>query len=102
MSHTQIDTRSFVLGQKVAFAKAALLTGVVCYLSMLGVEKGLLAIAFALLALRAGPAPRLSERRGWAWLGLGLGVGILVLVAVFLLLYHDRFGEVIAALERVQ
>ncbi len=100
---TNQETRTdLVLGQRAAFAMAALLTGITCYVSLLGMEKGILAVIFGILALRSLPAPRLVERRAWAWAGVALGVGVIVLVPVLLLVFHDRVGELIAALENLQ
>jgi tellurite resistance protein TehA-like permease len=92
----------FVLGQRFAFATAALLVGIGSYVSLLGMEKGILAILFAILALKSSPAPRLTERRAWAYIGLALGATMILLVPTMLLLYRERVGELIAALERLQ
>ncbi len=91
-----------ILGQKAAFAMAALLTGITSYVSLLGMEKGILAVIFGVLALKAAPAPRLVERRGWAWTGVLLGAGMIVLVPVLLLLFQDQVRELITALEKLQ
>ncbi len=89
----------FVLGQKLAFATAALLLGIASFVSLLGMEKGILAIAFACLALRSKVEPRLEQRRGWAKTGLVLGTIMVILVPTMLLLFHDRVAAVIEALE---
>ena len=60
MNHGRND---LVLGQRMAFAAAALLMGIASYVSLLGMEKGLLAVTFAVLALKSGPEPRLEQRR---------------------------------------
>jgi len=62
-----------VLGQKYAFATASLLLGIASFLSLLGLEKGILAVIFGLLALKAQPLPLLAARRPWAKTGLVLG-----------------------------
>jgi hypothetical protein len=54
-----------VLGQKYAFATAALISGIACYVNLLGLEKAALAIIFAVLALRPNPRPSLREQP-WA------------------------------------
>jgi hypothetical protein len=71
---------SAVLGQKHAFAAASLLLGIASFISLLGLEKGLLAVVFGVLALKANPLPLLAKRRAWARTGLGLGVAHIVLV----------------------
>jgi hypothetical protein len=71
-----------VLGQKYAFATAALLLGIASFLSLLGLEKGILAVIFGLLALRAQPLPLLAARRAWAKTGVVLGAIHVALVLV--------------------
>ena len=93
---------SAVLGQKYAFATASLILGICCFVNILGLEKGLLAILFAWLALKSDPAPALSERRGWAQAGLVLGAILLVVVPTVLLLNLGRVKTVIDALMKLQ
>jgi hypothetical protein len=72
-----------VLGQKHAFATASLLLGIASFISLLGLEKGVLAMIFGLMALKAQPSPCLTKRRGWAKAGVVLGalhVGLLLAV----------------------
>ena len=92
----------FIAGQKLAFATAALLLGIASFISLLGVEKGILAIAFACMALRTRPAPRLEARRGWAVTGLVLGAIFVILVPTVVLIFHERVVELIEALEKLQ
>jgi hypothetical protein len=91
-----------VLGQKYAYATAALLVGIASYIQLLGVERAVLAIVFAWLALRASPEPRLQDRRRWAKAGLVLGLVILVIVPVVLICKFEAFQELISALEKLQ
>jgi hypothetical protein len=91
----------FITGQKHAFATASLLVGVASFLSLLGMEKAILAMVFAWLALKANPAPRLEERRSWAKIGFVLGLLMFILVPTALILFHDRIAELIAALEKL-
>jgi hypothetical protein len=91
-----------VLGQKYAYATAALLVGISSYIQLLGVERAVLAIIFAWLALRTQPEPRLESRRVWAKLGLLLGLIMLVTVPVILIAKFEFFRELIAAMEKLQ
>jgi len=91
-----------VLGQKYAFATAALIMGIACYVNLLGLEKGIVAIIFAWMALRSNPAPALKEHRGWAVAGMVMGIVLIVLVPVVLLLNLDRISEIIGALSKLQ
>ena len=49
-----------ILGQKYAYATASLLLGISCFVSLIGLEKAILAIIFARLALKSAPQPDLT------------------------------------------
>lgn len=93
--------QSLVLGQKYAFATASLIMGVACFVSLLGLEKALLAIVFAWLALRQQPEPALKEHRTWAKAGLVLGILPLVIVPTLLILNFDRVMQIIDLLSKL-
>ncbi|MEJ2650040.1 MAG: DUF4190 domain-containing protein [Sedimentisphaerales bacterium] len=63
-----------IVGQKYAYATASLLLGIICFINLLGMERAILAIVFAILALKSVPQPRLERRRLWAIAGLILGI----------------------------
>lgn len=86
---------SLILGQKYAYATVSLILGISCFVSLLGLEKAILAVAFGWLALRAKPAPQLKDHRVWAKTGVMLGVGALLFVPILLILYFDRVREII-------
>lgn len=90
-----------VLGQKYAFATAALIMGIACYVNLLGMEKAIVAIIFGWMALKKAPAPKLVSHRNWAITGVVLGSVLLVLVPTVLLLNLDRIAELIDALSRL-
>ena len=96
------SNEGIVLGQKYAYATAALMVGIAGYIQLLGVERAILAILFACLALRPNPAPRLENRRIWAQVGLALGVVMLVLVPTIVIVKFDALQELITALEQLQ
>ena len=91
-----------VLGQKYAYATAALLLGITAYIQLLGIERAMLAIVFAWLALRTDPEPRLDVRRRWAKVGLVLGLIQLVVVPAIVILNFEALRELIAAFEELQ
>ncbi len=91
-----------VLGQKYTYATAALLLGITTYIQLLGIERAILAIVFAWLALRTNPEPRLDVRRRWAKAGLILGLIQLVAVPTIIILKLEFFRELIAILEKLQ
>ena len=91
-----------VLGQKYAFATASLILGIASFISLLGMEKAILAILFAWLALKSAPAPLLKERRLWARVGLALGLVQGALISTLLILYRNELREVIDVLMKLQ
>ena len=102
MSENDRVTQAYVLGQKYAYATASLLVGIAAFVNLLGLERAFLAMAFAWLALKAQPEPRLVDRRRWGQVGLILGVVMCVLVPTALVLFFDRLRDVLAALEKLQ
>ena len=92
---------SSVLGQKYAFATASLILGIFCFVNLLGLEKPILAIVFAWLALRKHPEPELIEHRVWAKTGLILGVITLIVVPTLIILNLDRIWELIELLSKL-
>jgi len=96
------ESRSFVvLGQKYAYATASLILGIVCYVNLAGLEKALLAIIFAWLALKPEPGPRLIERRLGAKIGAGLALFVLIFIPALVLLNLDRLRLIIEALQKL-
>ena len=95
------NNESVILGQKYAFATASLILGISCFVNLLGLEKAILAIVFAWLALRANPAPALTEHRAWAKTGMILGILPLIILPVIIALNFDRLREIIEALSKL-
>ena len=91
-----------ILGQKYAYATAALMVGIVSYIQLLGMERAILAIIFAWLALRSDPQPKLQARRFWAIAGLILGVIMMIIVPAVIIFKFGAFKELILALENLQ
>src|SRR5215510_13734981 len=91
-----------VLGQKYAYATAALVMGIACFVNLLGMEKAILAIIFGRLALKAEPAPRLKEHREWGQAGLILGVLQVVLIATLLIIFRHELQSALSLLLRLQ
>ncbi len=91
-----------IVGQKYAYATASLLLGIICYVQLLGIERAILAIIFAWLALKSAPLPRLEKRRLWAIAGLVLGIITMVLVPVIVIFKYDQVKELIHAINNLQ
>jgi len=96
------ENKSVVVGQKYAYATASLLMGISSYIQLLGIERAVLAVLFAWLALRSTPGPRLQDRRLWALVGLILGLVMLVIVPVVVIIKFEFFQALITALEELQ
>ncbi|HEX8564783.1 MAG TPA: hypothetical protein VF648_03880 [Pyrinomonadaceae bacterium] len=96
------ETQNYiVLGQKYAYATVSLILGISCFVSLLGLEKAILAIAFGWLALRATPAPKLKEHRSWAKAGMILGVLPFIILPIIIFLNFDRLREFVELLEKM-
>src|ERR1700741_860912 len=93
---------SLILGQKYAFATASLILGIFSFVNLLGLEKPILAIIFGWLALRANPAPQLTEHRVWAKAGVTLGAIILIVVPTLVILNFDRLREFVEILAKLK
>ena len=92
---------SLILGQKYAFATAALILGIVSFVNLLGLEKPILAIIFGWLALRTKPAPPLTQHRVWAKTGVVLGTIILIVVPTLIILNFHRVWEFVEILSKL-
>ena len=87
-----------ILGQKYAYATASLLVGIICYIQLLGMERAILAIVFALLALGTF-TDKLNKRRNWAIKGLVLGAITIVLVPGIIIFKYNALKELIHAFQ---
>ena len=102
MSENNKDNQTHVvLGQKYAYATISLILSIACFINLAGMEKAILAVIFARMALRTSPPPLLRERRAWAKTGLALGTVLLIVVPTIVLLNLDRLRTIIEALARL-
>lgn len=98
----EIESRKHVvLGQKYAYATVSLLLGIFCFINLAGMEKAVLAIVFAWLALRNAPEPILKQRRIWAQAGLALGGLLLIIVPVIIFFNFGRLREIFEVISRM-
>jgi len=102
MSDEQEDRANVVLGQKYAYATAALMLGIASFVNLLGMEKAILAIIFARLALKAEPPPALRNRREWGQAGLVLGALQVVLISVLIIIFRNELRQALDLLLRLQ
>lgn len=92
---------SLILGQKYAFATVSLILGIVSFVNLLGLEKPILAIVFGWLALRAKPAPPLTEHRVWAKTGVVLGTIILIVLPILIIINFNELREFVQILSKL-
>ena len=97
----QESTSYVVIGQKYAYATASLILGIVCFVNLAGLEKAVLAVVFARLALKSDPGPQLTEHRLWAKIGGAMGLFVLILVPTLILFSLDRLGVIIEAVQKL-
>jgi hypothetical protein len=76
--------------------------GIASFVNLVGMEKAILAIIFARLALKSEPLPALKNRREWGQAGLVLGVLQLVLISVLIIIFRNELREVLQLLLRLQ
>jgi hypothetical protein len=79
-------------GRMAGFAAGALIIAALSYINLLSLEKSLLAITLAWIALSHAAAGR---TRTVAWVAIGIGIVHVVLVATVLILYHDKLVKLV-------
>ncbi len=102
MSDAQHDRANVILGQKYAYATAALMLGIASFVNLLGMEKAILAIIFARLALKSDPPPLLKNRREWGQAGLVLGVLQVVAILALVVIFRNELQHILELLMRLQ
>jgi hypothetical protein len=100
MSENEIN-KHVILGQKYAYATVSLVVAILCFINLAGMEKAVLAIVFAWMALRTSPEPFLKERRIWAKTALVLGGLLLVIVPTIIFFTYERFHEIIEVIMKM-
>jgi hypothetical protein len=93
-THTEAIEAAYERGRRVGLATAALALAVIAYVNLLGIEKSLLAVAFAAAALRGVPLSMIIRAR--TWIAVALASVHAITVVVIVVVYADK----IAALAR--
>jgi hypothetical protein len=92
-------SEAFRAGRRVGLAISALALSLVAFLSLLGMEKAILAIILGAMALR-GSAPGTPSRR-YGLAAIVIGSLFLVTAAVVLVAYWNKIGEIIVMLNQL-
>ena len=101
MTANEIEQQRTVLGQKYAYATVSLVLGIFCFINLAGMEKAILTVVFAWLALKPNPAPVLKDRRLWAQTGMVLGSLVLILVPTLILIFINRLSAFVEVLSKM-
>jgi hypothetical protein len=90
---------AFDAGRRAGLATAALALSVVAYVSLLGAEKALLAIALGVIA-RRGSRPG-SAGRKLATIAMGIAAVFLVSIVFVLIMFWDHLVELVNHLKQL-
>jgi len=96
-TNPRADLQLIERGRREGYALAALVLSLVSFINLLGAEKSLLAIVLAVFALRGG-TPGVAKN---ARIAIGIAALQLVTIAIILLLFRDKFGELIQLLRQL-
>ena len=90
---------SWEAGKRAGLGIAALVIGLVSFLSLLGAEKAIVAIALGAIAMR-GQDPGSPARR-LGIIAIVLGCLFLVTAIVVLAVFREQLGDLLSALQRI-
>ena len=99
VTSTPAERAAYRRGQRAGLALAGLGIAVMAFISLLGVEKSLLALVIAAVALRGAGADRTTQRR--AWLAIGLALVHWIVLGTVVTLFHQQLAQLIALLQRL-
>jgi hypothetical protein len=91
--------RAFEDGRRAGLATAAIAVSVIAFLSLLGAEKALLAIALGMLARRGAQAG--SAGRKLATTAIALGAVFLATIAFVLIVFWDKLVGLVQHLQQL-
>lgn len=94
-----VHAEAFEQGKRTGLAIAALATAAVAFISLLGLEKAILAVVLAVLAARG--TPRGSRSHRLALLALGIAVLYALTFVIVMVLFRDRIGELVRLLQQM-
>ena len=97
--HDDTQKEAFREGKRVGLAIAAVAASAVAFVSLLGIEKAILAITLAILAIR-GTAPRSRVRR-LASVALGIAMVYVLTFVVVMALFREKLYELIHLLQQM-
>jgi len=93
------NTQAFREGRQAGLAVAAVAMSAIAFVSLLGLEKAILAAALALLARRGTVAG--SHSRRLARLALAIAILYALTFVAVMALYHEKLAELIRLLQHM-
>ena len=90
---------AFAAGKQTGLAIGGLAASAVAFISLLGIEKAILAIVLSVLAFR-GAQPGAGARRLSKWAILIASAYVLTYILV-LVLFHDRLAELVRLMQQL-
>jgi len=90
---------AYVDGRRIGLATAALALSVVSFVNMLGMEKSILAVVLALLAMEGAAVRTAARRRGRA--ALVIAAVYAISIAVVLVIFRARLMELLQLLHKL-
>jgi hypothetical protein len=95
MSQVPGAADAYKAGRRDGLALGALALALVAFINVLSVEKSILAVVLAILALKAAPG---SRRVNWA---LGVAALHIVTWVTVLVLFHDKLGQLLKLFQQL-
>jgi hypothetical protein len=94
-SHVGPEDAAYRAGRRDGLALGALALALVAFVNLLSVEKSILAVVLALLALKGAPQ---SRRARWALAVAGLHIVIWI---VAMIVFHDKLAQLLKLLQHL-
>lgn len=86
-------------GRRAGLAVAAFALAIMSFINLLGVEKSFLALTLALIAMYGAPLGQ--EARRWGRRAVALAAVHIAVFIVFIVLFHQKFGELVHLLQKL-
>jgi hypothetical protein len=98
-AHQEQAADLYVAGRRDGLGIAAVVLGIVTFVSLLGIEKAVLAAVLGALAMRGAPTGSRARQLGGA--ALILAVAYAIAFIIMAVVFREQLGGLIAALEQL-
>lgn len=96
-AHREQPDDLYIAGRRDGFGIAAIVIAIVTFVSLLGIEKAVVAAVLGALAMQTAPQGSRARRLGGA--ALILAITFEVMFIVLIIVFREQVGTLIAALE---